>query len=148
MKHRYYLYGFEFKSPLSTETLHQKLNDLVGDTLLLDKIPESKDSYRIECGDTIYGDDYDMARLLSTVINIDSYALIELGDEDEGHERFGYLVFHTNPFDAANNKYNIYEIDYKPTVDNKFIPEYAARYLKNLQPKKRQKKERSLTGAI
>lgn len=148
MKYRYYLYSCEFKSPLSTETLQQKFDDLVSDVLLLDKIPESKDSYRIECMDIIYGHYYDMARLLSTVISMDSYVLAEFEDQNENHECFGYLIFHTNPFDAANNKYNIYSINYTPTVDNKFIPEFTAQYFKNLQPKKRQKKERSLTSTI
>lgn len=133
-------YNCTFESPLSKKELQQKLDDLKSENkdceYLYIRNIGNKNTYVLGCEFRLCYEHEDIiSKFISTIISTNSYTLTDFEDEDRNHS--GYLIFHTNPFDAANNRYNIYETNYQPTVDNKLIPEFTAQYLKNLQPKQR-----------
>lgn len=138
-----------FESPLNKKKLQQKFNDFKSENkgceFLHIAYTRNKNTYTLECGFSFgYKHEYIISKFISTIISTNSYALTDFGSEDHNHS--GYLIFHTNPFDAANNRYNIYETKYQPTVDNKSISEFAAQYLKKLQSKQRGGKKCSVSS--
>lgn len=140
-----YLCACDFKSPLSLETLEQKLAKLKENRSNYYIESSKRNYYTLRCNEKFCGNDYIVAVFLSTILDMKSYTTLEFEDDEYG--RFGYLIFHTNPFDAAIKNYQIFVMNYVPVIDDILVPEFAKQYFKKTynikNNQKKQKKELS-----
>lgn len=117
------LYPCGFNTPLDKETFQERYRKCLEDLDMNDGGVEEDDFYfdftpskfsHVEVNGNCRGrenKDNFLAKFISRVIAIGSYAMLELKGEDD--YMWGHLIFHTTVFEASVGKYNIYPIDYE-----------------------------------
>lgn len=127
-----------FRSPFLFEELKQLLSERKGlaDDYIVEEaegdIRNGSSTYAIKPKDgDYYGkhyNDQELSEFISEVISLDDWAKLIFTGEDG--EKWGYAIFHTNPFDIGINHWNISMIEYVAMVDGLPIGEFARKYLK------------------
>lgn len=123
-----------FKSPLTFEEVERRFKsseDLAGEYEIC-----NADSGKHLILIKPYGEEYyakfyhdkELAYFISTVVDSEDQAVLEFAGGD-GY-RGGYLIFYTNPFDAANKNWQIFVIYYEAMVENMSLGEFIEHYKK------------------
>lgn len=125
-----------FKSRYSFEELQNKIKSSPIDGYY--RVVRGEDYFMMSPYDNEYYckhyNDVNLVQFVSSVMLPNTTTKVEFTGEDGC--KWGYVIFHTNVFDISLDNWQIFDIEYRATVEDKGIDNFIKDYLENLKPNK------------
>jgi len=123
-----------FKSRYSLEELQNKINSSPINSYY--EVRQDGDSFAMyPDGGEYYAKHYEekeLAQFVSSVMLPNTSTTVEFTGDDGC--KWGYVIFHSNVFDISLGKWQIFDIEYRASIEGKSIGEFINNYLENLKP--------------